>query len=72
MYYCIFLAKNPDDQGKGNEFSRWWPECYAYTNSKNRKKYTQSTHFNHPGCMEIQQEVYEMGYIPPVNINPKE
>ena len=25
IYYCIFLAKHPDNQGESNEFSRWWP-----------------------------------------------
>ena len=33
-YYCIFLSKHPDDQGKSDEISRWWPECYTYTNIK--------------------------------------
>ena len=23
IYYCIFLSKHPDDQGKSDEFSRW-------------------------------------------------
>ena len=34
MYYCMFLAKHTDDQGKRDEFSIWWPEWYIYKNTK--------------------------------------
>ena len=26
-----FLAKHPDDRSKSDEFSRWWPEWYRYS-----------------------------------------
>ena len=29
IHYCMFLAKDLDDQGKINEFSRWWSEWYT-------------------------------------------
>ena len=34
----MFLAKHPDDQGKIDEFSRWWPEWYTYTNIKDSQE----------------------------------
>jgi hypothetical protein len=30
-YWCVFLAKHPDDRSKSDEFSRWWPEWYRYS-----------------------------------------
>jgi hypothetical protein len=30
-YWCMFLAKHPEDRKKSDEFSRWWPEWYRYT-----------------------------------------
>ena len=30
-YYCYFLAKHPDDSGKSDKFSRWWPDWYHYS-----------------------------------------
>ena len=34
MYYFMFLARHPDDQGKSNDFSIWQLEWYTYTNIK--------------------------------------
>ena len=31
VYYCGFLARHPNDKGKSDEFSRWWPDWYEYT-----------------------------------------
>ena len=28
IYYCMILAKHPENQGKIYEISRWWPEWY--------------------------------------------
>ena len=28
IYYCILLDKHNYDQGKRDEFGRWWPEWY--------------------------------------------
>jgi len=30
-YWCVFLAKQPADTLKSNEFSQWWPEWYRYS-----------------------------------------
>ena len=34
IYYCGFLARHPNDTGKSDEFSRWWPDWYEYTKCK--------------------------------------
>ena len=34
MYYCVFLAKHPNDIHKSDELSRWWPEWYKYLRCK--------------------------------------
>ena len=31
IYYCGFLAKHCNDNGKSDEFARWWPDWYEYT-----------------------------------------
>ena len=33
-YYCVFLAKHPNDIHKSNEFSWWWPEWNDYSKCK--------------------------------------
>ena len=33
-YWCMFLAKHPEDNKTSDEFSRWWPEWYRYTHCK--------------------------------------
>ena len=33
-YYCVFLAKHPNDIHKSNKFSRWCPECHKYSRYK--------------------------------------
>ena len=38
IYYWIFLAKNPDNQGKSGKFSRWWPEWYTYKDNKDSQE----------------------------------
>ena len=30
-YYCVFLAKHPNDAKKSDEFSRFWQKWYKYT-----------------------------------------
>jgi len=30
-YWCMFLAKHPEDNKRSDEFSRWWLEWYRYT-----------------------------------------
>ena len=30
-FWCVFLAKYPDDSKKGDEFSLWWPDWYNYS-----------------------------------------
>ena len=30
-YHCIFLAKHPNDMGKSDKFSRFWPQWYRFT-----------------------------------------
>ena len=30
-YWCVFLAKHPDDKNKSDQFARWWPDWYRYT-----------------------------------------
>ena len=31
LYWCIFLARHPNDNKKSDEFCRWWPDWYRYT-----------------------------------------
>lgn len=31
QFWCVFLARHPQDNAKSDEFSRWWPEWYKYT-----------------------------------------
>ena len=33
-YWCMFLAKHPEDNKTSDEYSRWWPEWYRYTHCK--------------------------------------
>ena len=34
QFWCVFLAKHPDDVRLSDELSRWWPEWYKYTRCK--------------------------------------
>ena len=34
LYYCVFLARHPNDNKRSDEFSRWWPEWHEYTQHK--------------------------------------
>jgi hypothetical protein len=34
-YWCVFLAKHPDDRYKSDEYARWWPDWYKYTKDPN-------------------------------------
>ena len=34
-YWCMFLAKHPDDRHKSDEYARWWPDWYKYTKNRN-------------------------------------
>ena len=31
LYWCVFLAKHPDDNTKSNKLCRWWTDWYMYT-----------------------------------------
>ena len=33
-YFCVFLARHPDDKNKSDEFARWWPDWYRYSRCK--------------------------------------
>ena len=30
LYWCVFLARHPDDNKKSDELCRWWPDWYRY------------------------------------------
>jgi hypothetical protein len=30
-YFCMFLARHPADKSKSDEFARWWPDWYRYS-----------------------------------------
>ena len=42
----MFLSKHPDDQLKSDEFSRWWPEWYKYTNTKESQEIVSNQHIS--------------------------
>ena len=31
LYYCVFLARHPNDHKKSDQLCRWWPDWYRYT-----------------------------------------
>ena len=37
-YWCMFLARHPQDKNKSDEFSRWWPDWYKYTTDPSTKE----------------------------------
>ena len=30
LFWCVFLAKHPDDVKKSDKLCRWWPDWYKY------------------------------------------
>ena len=31
LYWCVFLARHPDDKNRSDEYCRWWPDWYKYS-----------------------------------------
>lgn len=37
-FWCVFLARHPDDRGKSDQYSRWWPDWYKYSHDSTTRQ----------------------------------
>lgn len=80
-FWCVFLAKHPDDKFKSDEYARWWPDWYKYTKDPETKEIiygqrvlirptvtpSSKTHIQWADLIELNEETILLG---PFNFQP--